>query len=140
MDIVARLARIELLLEQLAGRTMEKTWYTVEEFAVLTDREPFTVREWCRRQRINAAKSSSKCGPYAKYVISHQEYLRYIQEGLLPVHGPRGYVSRPYHNRREDESDLGRDGEAPGANPVPKTPKNSPKGPPAARQREWPLK
>jgi hypothetical protein len=51
---------------------------------------PFTVREWCRLDRIKAEKRRSGRGAYPQWVISHTELERYQREGLLPL--PRRHV------------------------------------------------
>ena len=62
-----------------------KDYYEIEEFAQIVGKAPFTVREWCRLGRIHAEKKNSGRGPYARWVVSHQELLRYQREGLLPA-------------------------------------------------------
>ena len=78
------LHRIERLLEQLVARTVAKSHYTVDEFAALVKRAPFTCREWCRLGRIRAERSMTQTGPTTRWVISHQEYERFLRAGLLP--------------------------------------------------------
>jgi hypothetical protein len=78
-----RLERIESKLTLLVERQMVKDFYDVEEFARLVDRAAFTVREWCRRRRINARKKNSGRGAFPAWVIGHSELLRFRQEGLL---------------------------------------------------------
>ena len=80
-----RLENIERVLEQLVTKTVAKSWYTVEEFAFLVGRSSFTCRQWCRSARINAEKTMTQTGPSATWTISHNEYLRYQREGLLPL-------------------------------------------------------
>jgi hypothetical protein len=58
--------------------------YSVEEFAELVKRRPFTVREWCRLGRLNARKSMTHAGPTTKWVIGRTELDRFRREGLLP--------------------------------------------------------
>jgi hypothetical protein len=82
-----RLERIEALLTVLVERETVKEWYTTEEFARAVGRADFTVREWCRLGRIKARKQGSGRGPYAAWVIAHEELLRYRREGLLPLPG-----------------------------------------------------
>jgi hypothetical protein len=79
-----RLENIERLLEQLVTKTVAKSWYTVEEFATLVGRSCFTCREWCRLGRIHAEKSMTQTGSATAWTISHDEYLRFQREGLLP--------------------------------------------------------
>ena len=92
MDVLIaddRLQRIEEMLERLLKRQMEKAHYTVEEFAGLVNRRPFTVRQWCNLGRIKAEKSLTRTGACTVWAISHDEYLRFQREGLLPLHdGP----------------------------------------------------
>jgi hypothetical protein len=84
MSTDERLEKIERLLEQLLTKTVAKSWYTVEEFALLVGRSSFTCREWCRLGRINAEKSMTQTGSATTWAISEKEYLRYQREGLLP--------------------------------------------------------
>lgn len=46
---------------------------------------PFTVRQWCNEGRIRADKSMTRSGSCCKWAISHQEYERFLREGLLPL-------------------------------------------------------
>lgn len=82
--LAERLSRIEAMLETLVDRQKVKDWYTTEEFAQLTGKAEFTVREWCRLGRIKAQKRNSGRGAFAAWVISDEERLRYEREGLLP--------------------------------------------------------
>ncbi|WP_202947425.1 MerR family transcriptional regulator [Zavarzinella formosa] len=59
-------------------------WYDIPALAKLVDRNPFTVREWCRHGRLNAKKKRSGRGRSCEWVVSHQELQRYLREGLLP--------------------------------------------------------
>ena len=83
-DINRRLERIE---EHLSTPTLgiNKTWFTVAEAAKLLERQPFTVREWCRNGRIHAEKRSCGRGQSTEWVISLGEIERYTNEGLLPI-------------------------------------------------------
>jgi hypothetical protein len=85
MTTEERLQNIERLLEQLITKTLAKSWYTVEEFALLVGRSCFTCREWCRLGRVNAEKSMTQTGTATAWAISHEEYLRYQRNGLLPM-------------------------------------------------------
>lgn len=85
MDLEQRLSNIEALLAVLVERETAKEWYTTEEFAKQVGKAEFTCREWCRHGRVKAEKRNSGRGPFASWVISHQELLRYRREGLLPV-------------------------------------------------------
>jgi hypothetical protein len=79
-----RLARIEAMLSILVAQQKIKDFYQVDEFAKLTHKAPFTVREWARLGRIRAEKRKSGRGASTAWVVSHQEWLRYQHEGLLP--------------------------------------------------------
>ncbi len=90
-----KLSRIEAMLQTLVERQVVKDWYTTEEFARLTGKAEFTVREWCRLGRINAQKRHSGRGAFAAWVVSHAELQRYGREGLLPPpHARRTFPAR----------------------------------------------
>jgi hypothetical protein len=84
-SVFERLANIEGLLARLLNERLVRDHYTVEQFAQRVERDPFTVREWCRRGRIRAAKKGSGRGRYQAWVIGHAEFLRFEREGLLPM-------------------------------------------------------
>jgi hypothetical protein len=83
-ELDGRLDRIERMLAVLVERQTVKDFYEIDEFAKLAGKAPFTVREWARLGRIRAEKRRSGRGASAAWVISHQEWLRYQREGLLP--------------------------------------------------------
>jgi len=87
-DVFERLDRIEASLALLVQQRTIKDWYSTHEIAELTEREEFTVREWCRNGRINAKKKGSGRGKYQSWVISHDELQRFRKEGLLPPRRP----------------------------------------------------
>lgn len=78
-ELLQKLERIEALLR----RNTMKAYYTVEEFAALVNRAPFTVRQWCNLGRINAERSRTQSGPSHRWTISQLEYERFQREGLL---------------------------------------------------------
>jgi hypothetical protein len=82
--VLERLDRIETNLEKLVRQQTVKDWYTTHEAAEILGKAEFTVREWCRRGRINAEKRHSGRGAYPAWVIGHAELLRYQRDGLLP--------------------------------------------------------
>ena len=84
-----RLTKIESLLATLLERQTVKEFYEIEEFARMVEREPFTCREWARLGRIRAVKKNSGRGAHARWVVSHEELLRYRKEGLLPFNRTR---------------------------------------------------
>jgi hypothetical protein len=88
MNVEDRLDKIEKLLLVLVERQQAREWYTVEEFARIVRRAPFTVRQWANTGRIVASKKESGRGAHASWAISHGELLRFQREGLLPVRRP----------------------------------------------------
>jgi len=85
ISVDERLDRIESMLSSLIQQQTIRDWYTTEQFAQLVGRSEFTVREYCRRGRINAEKRRSGRGAHPAWVISHAELQRYQREGLLPI-------------------------------------------------------
>ncbi len=83
-EIRAQLERIERLVTSLVDQQQVWEWYSTAELARAVDRSEFTVREWCRLDRINAQKRGSGRGAFQDWAISHAELRRYQQEGLLP--------------------------------------------------------
>jgi len=88
MNVEERLEKIESLLVVLVERQQMFEYYSVEQFARIVEREPFTCREWCRHGRIQAEKRLSGRGAHPAWAISHDELLRYQREGLLPATEP----------------------------------------------------
>jgi hypothetical protein len=84
MTLEERLDNIEALLTSLVERSRIREWYTTEQFASLIAKAEFTVREWCRKGRVHAEKALGGRGSFSAWRISHDEYLRYQREGLLP--------------------------------------------------------
>jgi hypothetical protein len=76
--------QIHAMLRGLAERPQAREWYTTEQFAHLIGRAEFTVREMCRHGRLNARKMLSGRGGSFQWSISHDEFVRYQKEGLLP--------------------------------------------------------
>jgi hypothetical protein len=88
MTLEERLDKIESLLVSLIERERIREYYSVEEFARIVDRAPFTVREWARHGRLNTVRKESGRGAHKSYGISHEELLRFQREGLLPIRRP----------------------------------------------------
>ena len=65
-------------------RTIKK-WYSPDEVAEILDKQPYTVREWCRYQRIHARKRPTGRGDAKEWEISHEELERIKSHGLLPI-------------------------------------------------------
>ena len=91
-DVIERLERMESLLKALVERETVKEWYSTKEFGALIGKSEPTVREHCRYGRLNARRRRSGRGAHPSWVLSHDEYLRYQKEGLLPLPA----VSRTY--------------------------------------------
>lgn len=87
--LAARMASIESVLAEihamLANRQPQKDWYTVRELAELLERSEFTVREWCRLERVNASKRACGRGNSTEWIVSAEELKRIQNEGLLPI-------------------------------------------------------
>jgi len=62
-----------------------KEWYTPTEVADLLGKRPYTIREHCRLQRINARKRPTGRGEASEWEISADEIERYKNHGLLPI-------------------------------------------------------
>jgi hypothetical protein len=84
VDLTIRLQRIESALDRLLQQKTVKEWYTTEEVALIVNKAPFTVREWCRHGRVHAAKRDCGRGRAKEWIISHEELSRLQTNGLLP--------------------------------------------------------
>jgi len=82
VDIVSLLKQVQLSVER---RAPIKESYTPVEVAELLGKRPFTVREWCRNERINATKRSTGRGDALEWEISREELERIRNHGLLPL-------------------------------------------------------
>lgn len=63
----------------------EREYYSVAEFAVIVGRKVYTVREWCRYERIHAEKCDTGRGESKNWKIPADELQRYRDHGLLPM-------------------------------------------------------
>ena len=86
-ELKVRLDRLEDMLCAQVERETAKEHYTTEEAGKLLGRSEYTVREWCRQDRIKGEKKGSGRGRYQSWVVSHAELLRVQREGLLPITG-----------------------------------------------------
>ncbi len=84
MSVEERLEKIESMLGVLIERQQVREWYTTEEVAEILGKAKFTVREWCRLDRVHCRKKDSGRGKHQSWAISHEELLRIQREGLLP--------------------------------------------------------
>jgi len=62
-----------------------KDWYSPVEVAEILGKKPYTVREWCRLQRVKARKRPTGRGDADEWEISHDELERIKNHGLLPI-------------------------------------------------------
>jgi hypothetical protein len=60
-----------------------RTHFTPAEFAQKAGRKERTVRAWCREGRIKAIKRPSGRGKAGEWMIPREEYVRWLNEGLL---------------------------------------------------------
>lgn len=92
-QVASRMERMESVLielhELVTNRQTIKESYTTHEVAKILNKKPYTVREWCRLQRIKAEKTFCGRGSEIEWRISHEELMRYQNEGLRPV--PKHY-------------------------------------------------
>ena len=84
-NIIERLDRIESMLSNLVNQEPPKEFYTTSEVAQMLGKAEFTVREWCRLNRIFAEKRASGRGRSKEWMISYDEIRRIQSEGLLPL-------------------------------------------------------
>ena len=85
-DDVANLRNtITELRETLASQPTAKDSYSTKEVAKILGKRPYTVREWCRLQRVEAFKAAFGRGCEEEWRISHEELTRIQNEGLLPI-------------------------------------------------------
>ena len=83
-QVCERLDRIEDLLRRLTPERVAQRFYSTADVAKLLGKAEFTVREWCRHQRIHADKRPCGRGNSQEWMISHEELSRIQSEGLLP--------------------------------------------------------
>lgn len=82
--LLERLDRIEAALESLVRQRTVKDYYSVDEFAAIIGKAPYTVREHCRLGRLAAQKRRNGHGPHQEWVLPNSELIRFQREGLLP--------------------------------------------------------
>lgn len=64
--------------------TSGKQWFSPSEAAALLGRAAYTVREWCRLQRLSARKRACGRGKTQEWEIHVDEIIRFRNHGLLP--------------------------------------------------------
>lgn len=86
LDLIEQ--KLEALVQSLATQLHSKESYTTLEVARILGKRPYTVREWCRLQRVVAEKTWSGRGQDDEWRISLEELQRIQNEGLLPLNKP----------------------------------------------------
>lgn len=88
-QVLARVRSTEAIQQELRDLILSqrqiKDYYSPAEAATVLGKAEFTVREWCRLERVHAQKRRSGRGRSLEWVISHEELQRIQREGLLPV-------------------------------------------------------
>lgn len=94
-DLLERFVALETTIETLEqnlasinhprDQAPAREYYSVPEFAELVGRGEYTVREWCRMERINAEKCETGRGDAKSWKIPADELARYRDHGLLPT-------------------------------------------------------
>jgi len=87
-NVYERLDRIEAMLAQIIDQKTTKEYYSTSEVAKILGKAEFTVREWCRLERIWAEKRQCGRGNKPEWKIHHEELSRIKNEGLLPKGTP----------------------------------------------------
>ena len=82
-QVCERLDRIEDQLRRLTQERVTQKSYSTADVAKRLGKAEFTVREWCRQQRIHAEKRPCGRGNTQEWMISHEELSRIQAEGLL---------------------------------------------------------
>lgn len=89
-EILQRLERIEATLATLVKPRQVQRWYDTKAAAEFLGKAPYTVREYCRLGGVHAQKRASGRGNSKEWMISHEELIRFLEEGLLPPNKKRG--------------------------------------------------
>ena len=89
--IAEQLSRIEAKRDSIIKQQQIKEFYSTSDVAQIMGRSEFTVRQWCRLQRVHAQKRPCGRGRSQEWMISHQELQRIQSEGLLPLQNHFSY-------------------------------------------------
>lgn len=84
-EVIERLTRIEAALQSLVLERTIKEFYSTAEVAALLGKAEYTVREWCRQNRVSATKKPYARGVHSEWLISHDELQRIRATGLRPI-------------------------------------------------------
>jgi transposase len=77
------LLRFDRLEKALAHKIVKES-YTTEEVAERWGRSSWTVRQWCNKGLIRGKKVRGR-GRQGEWRIPHEEFVRFENEGLLPI-------------------------------------------------------
>jgi hypothetical protein len=111
-EIMAEFRDLKRLVEDQA---QESEFVTPAQAAIKLKRAVWTVQQYLRTGALRGQRSGARSGRFERWVIHVNEIERFKKEG-------------PY-----------RDGEAPGAAPVPSRPRNPPNSPTIRKRPEWPV-
>jgi hypothetical protein len=88
-DVVSRLDQIDRRIVELRDLLVDqmtvKDFYKTHEVTKAVGKAEFTVREWCRLDRVAASKRACGRGKFLEWIVSHEELTRLRNEGLLPA-------------------------------------------------------
>jgi hypothetical protein len=79
--LTAVVQKMKAKLEAMTSRQDVKIFYTTAEFAEKTGLKEKTVRDYCCEGKIRGEKQRGGHGRAKRWVIAHEEYLRYQREG-----------------------------------------------------------
>jgi hypothetical protein len=76
--ILQTLQELKAMVALLLGGASGKTWFTTQEFGLVTGWSTYSVREYCRQGFLEAHKRPGG----GQWIISAQEMERFLREGL----------------------------------------------------------
>jgi hypothetical protein len=80
-QVYQKVDALEALLLEMSLRDGIKGFYSTAEFAKKTGLKEKTVRDYCCEGKIRGEKQRGGHGRAKRWVIAHEEYLRYEREG-----------------------------------------------------------